>query len=173
MRAFSCVPIELNLMSALLRLVSKLPIPTVVRLAWQRTLLDRAYSKDILAARKLKDKEKVESLKRDYRFEIVLNDEDEDAYLTKRLLAKARRLRVSIPHRYNDDEAESEHWYQGQYTGGWYLTTSGISMLRDAIRCEEKATHESHAPWLAWLSGLTGVIGALTGLIALLVHKLL
>ena len=155
-----------------MRLVLKLPIPTVVRLAWQRTLLDRVYSKDILAARKLNDKEKEESLKNDYRFEIELHDEDEDAYLTKRLLAKARRLRVSIPHRYNNDNAESEYWYRGQYTGGWYLTTSGISILRDAIRCEEKARYESHAPWLAWLSGFTGVIGALTGLIALVIHKL-
>jgi hypothetical protein len=77
-------------MSFFLRLVTKLPIPTEARLAWQRKLLDRAYSKDISDARRLKDKDKVESLELDYRLEIDLHDEDEDSYLTKKLLAKAR-----------------------------------------------------------------------------------
>ena len=158
-------------MPFLLRLVSKLPIPTETRLAWQRTLLDRAYGKDISAARKLKDKDKVESLERDHRFEIDLHDEEEDSHLTKKLLAKARRLRVPVPHRYNDDKTESEHWYEGQYTGRWYLTTSGFSALREEIRREEKARHEARAHWVVWLSGLTGVIGAVTGLVALLAHK--
>jgi hypothetical protein len=160
-------------MSFLLRLVSQLPIPTQTRLAWQRTLLGRAYGKDISAARKLKDKDKVDSLERDHRFEIDLLDEEEDSHLTKNLLAKARRLRVPVPHRYNNDKTESEHWYESQYTGRWYLTTSGFSALRDEIRREEKARHEARAHWLVWLSGLTGVIGAVTGLVALLAHKLL
>jgi hypothetical protein len=49
-------------MPFLLRLITKLPIQTEMTSAWQRTLLDRAYAKNILAARKLNDKEKVESL---------------------------------------------------------------------------------------------------------------
>ena len=43
-------------MISLLRLVEKLPIPTELRLSWQRTLLDKAYAKDISAVKKLKDK---------------------------------------------------------------------------------------------------------------------
>ena len=158
-------------MPFLLRLVTKLPIPAEPRLAWQRTLLDRAYGKDISAARKLKDQSKVESLERDHRFEIDLYDEEEDSHLTKKLLAKARRLRVPVPHRYNDDKTESEHWYEGQYTVRWYLTTSGFSALREEIRREVKARHEARAHWVVWLSGLTGIIGAVTGLVALLIHK--
>lgn len=158
-------------MPFLLRLVAKLPIQTETTLAWQRTLLDRSYAKDILAARKSKDKEKVESLERDHRFEIDLHDEEEDAHLTKALLGKARRLRVPIPHRYNEDKTESEHWYEGHYTGRWYLTSRGVAALREEIRRELKARHESRAQWVVWLSALTGVIGAVTGLVALLTHK--
>jgi hypothetical protein len=158
-------------MISLLRIVAKLPIPTEWRLSWQRTLLDRAYAKDISAARKLKDREKVESLEHDHRFEIGLHDEEEDAYLTKKLLSKARKLRVPMPHRYNEDKTESEHWYEGHYTGRWYLTTRGFSALREEIRREVKARHESRTQWVVWLSALTGVIGAATALIALLIHK--
>jgi len=158
-------------MPFLLRLVAKLPIPTWTRLAWQRTLLDRAYTKNILAARQLKDEEKVESLERDHRFELDLHDEEEDAHLTRTLLGQARRLHVPVPHRYNDDKTESEHWYEGPYTGRWYLTSRGIAALREEIRREVKARHEGRAQWVVWLSALTGVIGAITGLVALLTHK--
>lgn len=158
-------------MPSLLRLVAKLPIQTETTLAWQRTLLDRAYAKNILAARKLKDKEKVKSLERDHRFEIDLHDEEEDAHLTKALLGKARRLRVPVPHRYNEDKTESEHWYEGHYTGRWHLTSRGVAALREEIRREFKARHEGRAQWVVWLSALTGVIGAVTGLVALLAHK--
>lgn len=158
-------------MISLLRLITKLPIPKETSLAWQRALLDRAYSKDISAARKLKDSEEVENLERDHRFEIDLHDEEEDAHLTKKLLSKARQLRVPVPHRYNEDKTESEDWYEGNYTGRWYLTTRGFSSLREEIRREIKARHESRAQWVVWLSALTGVIGAATGLIALLLHK--
>jgi len=157
-------------MPFLLRLVAKLPFPTETRLAWQRSLLDRAYAEDIVAARKLNDKEKIRSLESNHRFEIDLNDEEEDAYLTRKLLAKARRLRVPVPHRHNEDKTEADHWYEGHYTGRWYLTSSGISALREEIRRELKARHEGRAHWVVWLSALTGLIGAITGLVALLSH---
>lgn len=158
-------------MPFLLRLAAKLPIQTEMTRAWQRTLLNRAYAKDILAARKLNDNEKVESLESAHRFEIDLDDEEEDAHLTKALLGKARRLRVPVPHRYNEDKTESEHWYEGHYTGRWYLTSRGVAALREEIRREIKARHEGRAHWVVWLSALTGVIGAVTGLVALLAHK--
>lgn len=158
-------------MSFLLRLVSKLPIPTETRLAWQHSLLDCAYAEDISIARKLKDYNKAESLERDYRFEIDMLDEEESGYLTKKLSAKAHRLRVPVPHRYNDDQTDSGYWHEGQYTYRWYLTTSGFSSLRDEIRREEKARHEARAHWVIWLSSLTGVIGAVTGLVVTIIHK--
>ncbi|WP_031598709.1 hypothetical protein [Ferrovum myxofaciens] len=158
-------------MAFLLRLVTKLPVPTGVRLGWQRTLLDRAYGKDIIAARKLKDWAKVHSLKQDHRVEIDLHDEEEDEYLSKSLIAKARQIRVPVPHKYKDDKTESEHWYEGHYTGQWYLTTVGVSALRDEIRRELIARHDLRAKWVVWLTGITGIIGAITGLVAAFYHK--
>lgn len=160
-------------MPFLLRIVAKLPVPTATRRSWQRTLLDRAYAKDIAAARKLKNEEKVQSLEYEHRFELDMFDEEEDAYLTKALLTKARRLHVPVPHLYNEDKTISEHWHEGHYTGRWYLSTSGIAALRKEVRDELKARHEARAHWVVWFSALTGVIGAVTGLVALLAHKCL
>lgn len=159
-------------MSFLLHLVQKLPLPMGTGLAWQRSLLDRAFRTEVATARKFNDAEKIHSLKSDHRLEIDFQDEDEDAYLTSQLLVKARRLRVPVPRRYNEDKTESDHWYEGQYTGGWYLTNHGIAALRAEIRSELKARHESRAHWVVWLSALTGVLGAVTGLVALLSQRL-
>jgi hypothetical protein len=158
-------------MSSLLRLLSKVPVLTETQLAWQRALLDRTYAKDISAARKNGDREKVESLESGHRFELELHDEEEDFFITRGLLAQARRLRVSIPRRYNEDGSESDHWYEGHNTGRWSLTVSGVSSLRDEIRRELKARHEVRSLWVVWLSAATGLVGAATGLVALLVQK--
>lgn len=158
---------------AVLRIVGKLPIPKEAKLAWQRTLLDRAYAKDIAKARAAKDYAKAQSLAEDHRFEIELHDEEEDAHVTKCLLQRARHLRVPVPHRYNNDKSESDHWYEGRNTGRWYLTTKGVAALREEIRREVKARHEARSQWVVWLSALTGAIGAATGLVALLADKTL
>ena len=154
-----------------LRIAEKWLVPTETRLGWERTRLDKAYAMDIAQARKTKHRDKVESLERDHRFEIDLHDEDEDQYITRKLLSKARRLKVPIPHRYNEDKSESEHWYEGHYTSRWYLTTRGVAAIRDEIRRELKARHEARSQWVFWLTALTGVIGSLTGLVALLTRK--
>lgn len=150
------------------RVLSKLPIPKARKLEWHRTLLNRRYSTDIKQATKEKDKEKVNSLQRDLRLEMELHDEDEDDYYTKILLRQARQLRVPIPYRRGDSGEESEFWYQGHYTGGWYLTNIGISRLRQEIRNEINARHETKSKWILWISALTGVIGAITGLVAVM-----
>ena len=154
-----------------LRIAEKWLAPTEMRLGWERTRLDQAYGKQIAGARKAKNKEMVESLERDHRFEIELYDEEEDECITRKLLTKARRLRLPIPHRYNEDKSASEHWYEGHYTGRWYLTTRGVAAMRDEVRRELKARHEARSHWVFWLTALTGVIGSLTGLVALLTRN--
>ena len=158
-------------MRSLLRIAEKILVPTEIRLGWERTRLDKSYAKLIASARKAKDKDKVESLQRDHRFEIDLHDEEEDEFITRKLLSKARRLRVPIPHRHNEDKTESEYWYEGHYSGRWYLATKGVIAIRDEVRRELKARHEARSHWVFWLTALTGVIGSLTGLVALLTRK--
>ena len=62
-------------MPLLLRLISKMPLPTGTKLAWQRPLIDRAYAQDITAARKANDNERIRSLEFDRQFEIQMCDE--------------------------------------------------------------------------------------------------
>ncbi len=158
-------------MPTLIRIVGKLPIPKGTKLSWQRHLIDKGYAKNIAEAWKAKENDKVRSLQDEHRFEIDMHDEEEDAYFTKKLLHRARRLRVPIPHRYNEDQSESEFWSEGHYTGSWYLTTKGVAALREEIRNELKARHETRSHWVVWLSALTGLVGAITGLVALMSHS--
>jgi hypothetical protein len=155
-------------MPPLSRILARLPVPTETRLAWQRALLDRAYAKSIAEARTANDMAKVQSLESDHRFEIAVHEEDEDGYVTRQLLSKARRLRIPIPHLYDENQNESKHWYQGHMSGRWYLSPQGEAALRDEIRKELKARHDARSQWVVWISVLTGLIGALTSLVALL-----
>ena len=149
------------------QLVHKLA-PERIRLAWSRRAIQRGYGKDIAAARIAKKFNEVAELEGFMRFEMELQQELEDGFLTSMLLRQARRLRVPIPYHRNPDGSESDHWYEGSQTREWYLSTNGIRSLRQEIRQELKYLHESRSHYLIWLSALTGVIGSATGLIAVL-----
>jgi len=97
-----------------------------------------------------------------------LHGEEEDAHLTRTMLSNVRDMRIPIPPRHDKHGAESDLWYQGHHTGGWYLTDQGIAFLRSEIRQEHKARHELRAQWIPWLLALTGLVGSITGLVALL-----
>ena len=158
-------------MPILPRLIAKIPMPTQTRLNLQRAWIDKAYAKDIAAARKANDTGKVGALERDHQFEIGMHEEEEDAYLTRTLVTTARQLRVQVPRIYEEGSTKSEHWREGHYTGKWYLTTRGVSALREEVRRELKARGESRSHWVVWLSAFTGLIGAITGLVALLMKN--
>lgn len=154
-------------MSRLFRLTNRF-LPTGTRLAWSRARIDKAYARDIAAAHKANDHEAVRGLEEARSFELSLQREEEDAHYTRGLVREARRLRVPIPHVQNDDGGESDDWYFGSQTARWCLTVAGIRSLRDEIRRERAARHESWARLVVWVSALTGIVGAITGLIAVL-----
>ena len=156
-------------MSAIPKIIRKL-LPTSTRLAWSRSAIQRGYGKEIAAARREQNSTEVAHLESAERWELELQEEEEDSYLTSRLLGQARRLRVPIPSFRNSDGSESDHWYQGSQTGGWYLTTLGVNSLRREIRLEQKDRHENMAMYLPWLTAITGIVGTVTGLVAVLVR---
>jgi hypothetical protein len=160
-------------MSTLLRIVGTLPIPTSLKLEWQRELLETIYARELELARKTKNWEKARAIENEHRFEIDLNTEEQDLYITKQIVRRAKKMRLPIPSRYNSDKTESDHWYEGHHTRRWALTNRGVSAIREEIRREIKARHEVRVLWVTWLSALTGVIGAVTGLVAILGHKAL
>lgn len=155
-------------MPSLIRVVRWLPVPRPIKVEWLQVLVDQAYAKDIRAARASGDAKKAESLGHDHQYERQLLEEEEDRRLTDELLREARRLRVPIPQKRNADGTESEHWYEGPLYYQQLLTTKGAAVIRDEIRKERKARHESRALWIPWLSAVTGAIGTATGLVALL-----
>lgn len=155
-------------MPTLLHLVSKAPLPKRIQLPFQRMLLERVFSREIDDARRAKDYDKAESLERDYHFEMSMHSEEEDAYETKRLISKAQQMRLSIPTRYDEDGSSSTFWYEGQYTGRWYLTNEGILLLRGAVRKEKKERHDALAIWTKWLIPVATIITIITAMIKLI-----
>lgn len=131
-------------------------------------MIERGYAEELRAAYRSKDSEAVESSKSGRRHELELQDEEEDAYLSRRMISLARRLHVPIPHIHNDDGDTSDHWYRGSQTGGHYLSVLGVKALREEIRQEQKARHEIRTHYVLWVTATTGLVGAATGLVALL-----
>ena len=154
-----------------IQIVERFAVLKDLRLSWQKRLVTRAYQKDIRAAQLAKDQGRVESLKHDQRFELVMLQEEEDVLFTCRLLRQANRLRVPIPSRYSSEGQLADDWEETQYLGALCLTDRGVSKLREEIRREVRWRHEQRAHWIAWLSAITGVVGAFTGLIAVLYHR--
>jgi len=145
-----------------------LPLPRERKAEWRRELLNRAYAKDIAAARKANDSNKVESLQHDHQYELQIDYEKEAEVLTRYLLREARRLHVPTPKYKSDNGKESDYWYEGSLTYRRLLTTQGVAHVRDEIRKERKARHEARSIWIPWLSALTGLVGTITGLVALI-----
>lgn len=137
-------------------------LPKSTQLARARSRIERAYDRDIAAARIKKDRAKVEELEGEMRFELDLQREEEDGYLTRRLLHTAIRLGVPVPPLYNESGGMSGQWYEGSQTGGRYLTFGGIRALREEIRRERK---ERYSLLITVLATITGVVGALAGLV--------
>lgn len=89
-----------------------------------------------------------------------------DSIYTKRLVAKANRLRLPIPQKPARRDAEAnEYWVFGMENADWYLTPAGYKKLRAEIRAEQKARHEI---WLPWLTLIASSIAAITGMIVVL-----
>jgi hypothetical protein len=154
-------------MSRIYRLIRKL-LPVSRQLAWTRSRIERGYGRDIATATRNRNPDEVRELESAMRFELELQREEEDAYLTRQLRRQATRLRVPVPLLHVDDGAVSDHWYHGRQTGAWYLTLTGIRALREEIRHELKARYEHRVQLVVWLSAITGIIGAVTGLVAVL-----
>lgn len=147
-----------------------IPIPRGLRAKWRRFLLERAFKREIEAARKNADREEVERLKHDRSFEIRLLDEDEEFAYTNQLVQTARHLRVPVPPkpmpRNADEYEDSEDWDLG-IEGLWFLTPQGVAKVREEIRKEEQWRRAGRANWAVFLSASAGVIGALIGLVAI------
>lgn len=98
------------------------------------------------------------------------DEQSADLEYSKRLLAKARQLRVPIPALPTRDHPNG-FWEESTLLGGHFLTPLGVKSVREAIRDEERWLIDRRAQWIVWCTAITGVIGALTGLLAIIWHQ--
>jgi hypothetical protein len=93
-------------------------------------------------------------LQPDWMFDTGFLSEEIENLFTNSLISEARRLRVPVPPR-----DENEWWTRQQYTRGWTLTEEGIARIRAAVRLERKERREAILAWAPLVSALTGLIG--------------
>lgn len=144
-----------------------LPLPRSLRSRWWGQVNEKDYTSKLAAARAKNDTEEIESLQMSKQFEEFSEYEMDETEFTRRLVRRARKLRVPLPE-YPRKRDEDNDWWSMNYSNGQrYLTPKGIAEVRDAIRKEERWQSERYAQWISGLAGVTGVLGTLIGLFAL------
>ncbi len=149
------------------RFVGKLPIPKSLRLSWQYIIIDHTYRKHISALRSSNetDRNNLKRIESSYQVEMSMINKERDEHYTKHLVKQARRLRVRVPNRIDDNGQPTSYWEEGHVLGLWYLTDTGISRIRDEIRKEMKWRYEQRSFYTTWATGIMGIIGMVIGFI--------
>jgi hypothetical protein len=127
------------------------------------------YRKLILDARReKKNEEEIQSILSEAFTEDGILGDEIDSLVTAALTNKAERYFLPVPPR--DDK---RYWKESYIPeSGTYLTAEGVTLLRDAIRDEEKKRRESRLALLDATAKivvmLTGLVGACIGLASIL-----
>jgi hypothetical protein len=148
-----------------------LPVSEGVKLRWTRRLLERQHDREMKIARATKNAEHIERGEDNWRYEFFMHADEEQAYYSRKLLERARHLRVLIPAYYDDKNELTGDYERSNITDKIHLSLQGENKVRAAIRDEEKHRSERWARRIPYLTALTGLIGAITGLLAV-VEKL-
>lgn len=154
-------------MDLLRGIIKWLPISGSIRRRIFSAVNERQYRKEIIAARQAKDSARAEELRQFHLLDLQEEYEWEEVKFTRKLVRRARQLRVDIPPRPVNDWT-SEHWILSQSQGDWYLTSAGINIVREAIRTEKRWQREQRAHYITWFTAIAGLIGTITGLVAVL-----
>lgn len=97
-----------------------------------------------------------------------MHADEEQLYYSRKLLDRARHLRVLIPAYYDEGGQLTGDYDRSRFTDILHLTMQGETKVRAAIREEEKLRSERWARRIPYVTALTGLIGAITGLAAVL-----
>jgi hypothetical protein len=125
----------------------------------QQDRVRKDYTSRIAKARKKGvDSEELDQLISEAWMEETLITDEVSLLVTRFWLRRAQRLFVPTP-----DRKDGEMWRECRNRPNPVLTEMGISVVRAAVRDEEKASREV---WMLAVTGITGVIGSLTGLLA-------
>lgn len=148
-------------------LLRKAPLSQRIKLRLHGWMLERDYERDLHKFRKA-GVPISEWDAGNYGFEFEELDEEEARFHCKRLLNRARTLRLPIPKVYTAEGKLSEDWERSRADGRYRLSIHGESRLRQSIREEEKFRAEAWGRRIPFISALSGLIGTITGSVALL-----
>lgn len=150
------------------RLLAVIPMPEGIRLRLRRYFMDQKLDQErrlfIKSGGHAADFWDVNN----WQFEYELLDEDEANFHSKRLLRRARELRIPTPPLFVEGVLSPDYRPSGLDGRRYYLSLEGEQKLRSAIREEEKYRSERWARRIPYITALSGLIGTITGLVALL-----
>lgn len=145
------------------------PIPEGMRLRLRRYLLDCEVDRE--RQRIVENGGNAETIwdNGNWQFEYQLLEEDEASFHSRRLLGRARELRIPIPSVFEGSALSADYQRSGLDGHRYYLSLVGEQKVRSAIREEEKYRSERWGRRIPYITALSGLIGTITGLVALLV----
>ena len=149
------------------RAVAVIPMLGTLRFSCRRTIYGWQFAAEKEQAQALRDAAKLESFHNDWQYEFHMLNDEERGFYSRKLLNRARGLRVPVPKRYEGSELTSD-CEESHLTGDTNLTLEGENKVRAAIREEEKLRSEKWARRIPYLTAITGLIGTLTGLLAVI-----
>lgn len=99
----------------------------------------------------------------DYMRDVELSDQWRSLIITQYLERQADSLGVLLPSR-SDKEVYARVAWDDHPDEPYYLTPSGLKIVRDAVREEQKHRREF---WGFWITSLTGLGGVIIGVLSL------
>ncbi len=143
-------------------------VPRTWRIKKEIKKVNQEYRPKILEAKRDGNREQAQKLVAFLHFDLRIFHDELDEIYTKRLLRKARHLRLPITSHPTVNEAfdgaESDDWRLSDVSG-WILTDVGYAKLNKEVKKEQR---ESIRTWSAVIGMLTGLFGALAALAAIL-----
>lgn len=131
--------------------------------------IDRHFEKMLLSPGVIMDSEATKALEEERDRVLGENYERGEVHFMNRLLKRAFDLRVHVPSFHGPGvRGVSTNYTVGPETDLLYLSEEGTSVVRKAIREEERWRMEKRAQWTPWIAALTGLVGATTGLLAVI-----
>ena len=146
-------------------LVSHLPITKAAELRWHREMIDQDYQRHLADAKGTVDPNLIERIQNDWQYEAVLNDDEELELFSRRLLRRARHMRLPVPVMWEDGKLTADY-EETHFSSKNVLSLEGAHKVRTAIREEEKWRSEKWTRRLPYVTAATGLVGTLIGLVA-------
>ena len=147
------------------KLIRWSPVSRGIKFQWRRRYQNWHWARYMKIAEATKNPEHIARGHDEWQYEFAMLADEEQSYYSRKLLKRARALRVEVPAYLGADQKPSEDYEESFLTHQFQLSLKGEAKVRAAIREEEKHRSENRARFLPFLAALTGLVGAITGLV--------